>query len=83
MGEKEEQQVLPSLGGLADRVYDSISSIYHTTISQERSPVACAAVVAIETNALRLTIDLPPVTVPVVKLLFAAPLGQPLHFVEA
>jgi len=27
--------------------------------------------------------DLPPVTVPVVKLLFAAPLGQPLHFVEA
>ena len=28
-------------------------------------------------------IDLPPVTVPVVKLLFAAPLGQPLHFVEA
>ena len=29
------------------------------------------------------TSDLPPVTVPVVKLLFAAPLGQPLHFVEA
>ena len=28
-------------------------------------------------------VDLPPVTVPVVKLLFAAPLGQPLHFVEA
>ncbi len=28
-------------------------------------------------------LDLPPVTVPVVKLLFAAPLGQPLHFVEA
>ena len=27
--------------------------------------------------------DLPPVTVPVVKFLFAAPLGQPLHFVEA
>ena len=27
--------------------------------------------------------DLPPLTVPVVKLLFAAPLGQPLHFVEA
>jgi hypothetical protein len=27
--------------------------------------------------------DLPPVTVPVVKLLFAAPLGQPLHFVPA
>jgi hypothetical protein len=27
-------------------------------------------------------VDLPPVTVPVVKLLFAAPLGQPLHFVE-
>ena len=25
----------------------------------------------------------PPLTVPVVKLLFAAPLGQPLHFVEA
>ena len=33
-------------------------------------------------NALGPT-DLPPVTVPVVKLLFAAPLGQPLHFVEA
>ena len=29
------------------------------------------------------TLDLPPVTVPVVKFLFAAPLGQPLHFVEA
>ena len=28
-------------------------------------------------------LDLPPLTVPVVKLLFAAPLGQPLHFVEA
>ena len=27
--------------------------------------------------------DQPPLTVPVVKLLFAAPLGQPLHFVEA
>ena len=27
--------------------------------------------------------DQPPRTVPVVKLLFAAPLGQPLHFVEA
>ena len=27
--------------------------------------------------------DLPPLTVPVVKFLFAAPLGQPLHFVEA
>ena len=32
---------------------------------------------------LRGKVDLPPVTVPVVKLLFAAPLGQPLHFVEA
>ena len=27
--------------------------------------------------------DQPPLTVPVVKLRFAAPLGQPLHFVEA
>jgi len=26
--------------------------------------------------------DQPPLTVPVVKLRFAAPLGQPLHFVE-
>ena len=28
-------------------------------------------------------IDQPPRTVPVVKLLFAAPLGEPLHFVPA
>ncbi len=27
--------------------------------------------------------DQPPLTVPVVKLLFVVPLGQPLHFVEA
>ncbi len=27
--------------------------------------------------------DQPPRTVPVVKLLFASPLGEPLHFVEA
>jgi hypothetical protein len=34
-------------------------------------------------NTLPSPIDQPPLTVPAVKLLFAAPLGQPLHFVEA